>query len=177
MTVRHVSGRRLSVLLIAVVVVGLVIASGVLSKRRESQRKAVTNIPPVSSKVKALVIVGTKIINENTPGVGVSVEIRNISDRAVMAIDLVCGDGAVTKNGLTDEEKPIVVIEPYGRTTIEMSFSEMTADVPLVVSAATYVDGSEEGDPRSLRRMHQTRDHDRAKMLEFRNSQKDKKKP
>ncbi|HEX5883100.1 MAG TPA: hypothetical protein VFY67_01010, partial [Pyrinomonadaceae bacterium] len=64
-------------------------------------------------------------------------EIINNSDKAVTAIDLVCGNGAVTKKGLTDEENPIVVIKPYGTTTIEMGFSEMTPNEPLVVGNTT----------------------------------------
>ena len=90
-----------------------------------------------------------------------------------MAIDLVCGDGAVTKNGLTDEQNPLVVVPPYGNTTIEMSFSEMSVDAPLVVSAVTYADGTEEGDEKSLRAMHKLREHDRRMMKEVRARQKE----
>jgi len=137
----------------------------------------VTAIPPVFSKVRNIEIVSTKVINEGTPAVGASVEVSNNSDKAVMALDLVCGDGAVTKNGLTDELNPIVVIPPYGTTTIEMSFGEMTADAPLVISAVTYADGTEEGDEKSLRAMHKVREHDRKMMQEIRAKQKEGKKP
>jgi hypothetical protein len=109
-------------------------------------------------------VVRTKIINEGTPAVGVSVEVRNNSDKAIMSIDLVCGDGAVTKNGLTDEENPLVVIPAHGTTTIEMSFSEMAADAPLIVSAVTYADGTEEGDEKSLLIMHKIRERDRERL-------------
>jgi hypothetical protein len=124
----------------------------------------VTAIPTVSSKVKTIEVLSTKLIREGTPGVGVSVEVKNNSEKPVMAIDLVCGDGAVTKNGLTDEQNPIVVIPPYGTTTIEMSFGEMTADAPLVVSAVTYSDGTEEGDAKSLGIMHKIRERDRERI-------------
>jgi hypothetical protein len=144
-----------------------VIGSGVLSQRRESResrQQAVTAIPPAFSKIRTLEIVSTKIINENTPAAGVSVEIRNNSDRTVMAVDLVCGEGAITKNGLTDEDNPIVVIEPFGTITIQMGFSEMTPGAPLVVSAVTYGDKTEEGDEQSLRIMHKFRDSDKERL-------------
>lgn len=158
------SGRRIILLLTAVVSVGSLIASGVLSQKRvgkDSRPKAVTAIPPTYSKVKTLEILSTKLVREDTEFPAVVVEIRNNSEKSVMAVDLVCGEGAITKNGLTDEENPIVVIKPYGTTTIEMTFSEMSPDSPLVVSAATYSDGTEEGDELSLRLMHKLRDHDR----------------
>ena len=75
-----------------------------------------------------------------------------------------CGDGAITKNGLTDEQNPLVVIEPYNTTTLEMSFSEMTSDAPLVISAVTYADGTEEGDEKSLAIMHKIRVRDRERL-------------
>lgn len=81
-----------------------------------------------------------------------------------MAFDLVCGDGSITRNGLTDDENPVVVMKPNETTTIQMDFSEMTFGAPLVVSAVTYGDGAEEGDAKSLRRMHLARKHDRAVM-------------
>jgi hypothetical protein len=81
-----------------------------------------------------------------------------------MAVDLVCGEGAITRNGLTDEDNPIVVIEPFGTTTIQMGFSEMTPGAPLIVSAVTYADKTEEGDEQSLRIMHKFRDSDKERL-------------
>ena len=169
------SRRRIILLIAAVMAIVSVLGAGVLSQRSPSQRKIPTTIPPVYSKVKALEIVGVKIINEDTPAAGVSIEIRNNSYKTVMAVDLVCGEGAITKNGLTDEENPIVVIEPYGTTTIEMTFGAMTFGAPLVVSAVTYNDGTEEGDQESLRIMHKIREHDKAAIQAARTQQRERK--
>jgi len=156
--------RRLILFLLVGGVAFSILVSVVLSKRRESQHPKVTSVPATYSKIRTLEVVSVKTINEGTPAVGVAVEIKNNSDKEVMAVDLVCGDGAVTKNGLTDEENPITVIKPYGTVTVEMTFSEMTFGAPLVISAVTYGDGTEEGDERSLRIMHNIRDHDRARL-------------
>lgn len=166
------SARRSVLLVLSVVVVGSTIGVGVLSQRKESresresppQKKKAHIIPPIYSAVKTLEIVSTEILDENTPFARVSVEIRNNSNKAVMAVDLVSGDAAVTKNGLTNEEKPIVVIEPYGTTTIEMGFGEMTPSAALVVSAAKYADGSEEGEQVSLEAMRAGRAHDKERL-------------
>lgn len=163
MSIEVFSARRLIVLSLSIVFVGSLVASGSLSKQ-EPIPKIPTDIPLLFSQVKTLEIVSARIINENTPAAGVSVEVRNNSHKAVMAVDLVSGDGAVTKNGLTDEDNPIVVIEPYGTTTLEMTFGEMTPGAPLIVSAATYADGTEEGDAKSLEAMHLIRKRDKARL-------------
>lgn len=160
--------RRTLLLRLLLIVVGISLGSLVafvaFSKKIEPQRKMVTAVPPVLSKIKSIEVVSTKVINAGTPTAGVAVEIRNNSAKAITAVDLVCGDGAVTKNGLTDEQNPIVVIEPYNTTTLEMSFSEMTSDAPLVISAVTYADGTEEGDEKSLAIMHKIRARDRERL-------------
>ena len=158
------------------ITIGAILGFAGFTKTRQTQRGVIT-VPLTYSKVKSIQIVAAKVMNEGTPAAGVAVEVRNDSEKAVMAIDLVCGEGAVTKNGLTDEENPIVVIPPFGSTTIEMSFSEMTPEAPLVVSAVTYGDGREEGDERSLRAMHKAREHDRQMMKEIRARQNEGRKP
>lgn len=129
-------------------------------------------LPPVLSIIKNLQVVSVREVYTGTPAAGVEVEIFNNSAKPVMAVDLVAGEGAITRNGLSDEENPIVVIEPFGTTTIMMSFGEMTPGAPLVVSAVTYADGSEEGDERSLRIMHKIRERNRAVMKAKREKQK-----
>jgi len=151
-------------LIVVAISLGSLLAFVAFSKKVDPQRMMVTTIPPVLSKIKSVEVVGTKVINAGTPAAGVSVEIRNNSSKAITAVDLVCGDGAVTKNGLTDEQNPLVVVEPYNTTTLEMSFSEMTPDAPLVISAVTYADGTEEGDQKSLAIMHKIRERDREKL-------------
>jgi hypothetical protein len=102
-------------------------------------------LPMISSKVASIQIESSRITNEDTRAVGVEIVVRNLSAKPVMAIDLVAGDGAVTKNGLTDETKPIVVIQPYGTTTLNMTFGAMTPGSSLEISAVTYGDGTERG--------------------------------
>lgn len=146
-----------------------VISGGVFSAKRqqpkkEQERRRVTSMPQVFSKVKKLEVVRAWIEDAGTPAVRAAVEIRNNSDKAVMAVDLMCGEGGVTRNGLTDEENPIVVIKPHDTAIVEMNFGAMTFGAPLVVSAVTYADGTEEGDEFSLKLMRKAREHDRQQL-------------
>jgi hypothetical protein len=145
----------------------LISTAGFGAKRQQPKKEwpkepRVNSMPPVFSKVKNMEVVRALIVDAGTPAVRAAVEIRNNSDKAVMAVDLVCGEGGITRNGLTDEEHPIVVIQPHGTTTVEMNFVSMTFGAPLVVGAVTYADGTEEGEEASLKAMHMVRDHDRA---------------
>lgn len=167
---RNLDAKRKWVFLFAVMLItASVISAGVFSTKRqqpkkEQERPRVTSMPPVFSKVKNLEVVRAWIEDPETPAVRAAVEIRNNSDKDVMAVDLVCGEGGITRNGLTDEEHPIVVIKPHDTTIVEMTFGAMTFGAPLVVSAVTYADGTEEGDEASLKAMHMVRAHDRAKL-------------
>jgi hypothetical protein len=164
MTLSKTLFRRVLVLASAAVLLALLLGSVVTSKKRESQQRKVTSVPPVYSKVKSIEIVSIKTINEGTPTAGVEIEVKNKSNKPVMQIDLVAGDGAVTKNGLTDEDNPIVVIEPHGTTKLQMTFSEMSPDAPLVVSAVVFGDYTEEGDADSLKIMRKIRERDKEKI-------------
>jgi hypothetical protein len=152
-----------SFLIFTTVLAATIFGSIVFSGAGKVQRPPRT-IPLISSKISTIQVISSRVVNEDSPAVSVEIVVRNLSGKPVMAIDLVAGDGAVTKNGLTDEENPIVVIEPYGTTTLSMAFGEMTPGSSLIISAVTYGDGTEEGDEKSLRIMRKVRERDRARI-------------
>lgn len=166
----RIATRRWIFIFAATLITAAVITAGGFTAKRQQPKKQwpkeprVTSMPQVFSKVKNLEVVNAWIEDPGTPHAGVAVQIRNNSDKDVMAVDLVCGEGGITRSGLTDEEHPIVVIKPHDTTTMFMNFGEMTFGAPLVVSAVTYADETEEGDPASLASMHRVRAHDRAEL-------------
>ena len=165
----RITKRKWFLLFALIVIAGSLISGVVFSEKKQQPKKEqeqprATSMPAVFSKIKKLEVVRAWIQDAGTPHAGVAVEVQNNSDLAVMAIDLVSGEGGVTTNGLTDEEHPIVVVGPHGTTKLFMNFGSMTFGAPLVVAAVTYADGSEEGDESSLKVMHQTRVHDRAQI-------------
>jgi hypothetical protein len=161
--------RKKRVFLFLLTLTGAVIMTvGVFSAGRQptnqKPQKQVLTLPPVVSHVPKLKIANLNVKNAGTLAAIAVIEILNTSHLAVMAVEISTrnkhGDsGAVNEDGLLDPDKPRVVIPPYGTTTLEMSFSEMVPDSPLVVSAAVFADNSEEGDKWSLDAMRAVRRH------------------
>lgn len=157
---KHLTLKRKWLLLIAIVAISSGITVGVFSAKRQTsnpQQKRVTELPQVISHVPRLNVAGVSVKYSETTAPIAVVEIRNNSHLAVMAVEISTkngGDsGSVGVDGLTDPENKIVVIKPWGTTTMEMGFGEMIPDAPLVISAAVFEDGTEEGDKWSLESM------------------------
>lgn len=179
----RITKRKWFLLLASTLITASIVTAAVFNVRRQkaqnpAEQPRVNHMPPVFSKVKDLEIVRTWIIDPGGPGAGVAVEIRNNSNKDAVAVDLVCGEGGITRNGLNDEEHPIVVVKAHETMTMRMTFSAMTFGAPLVVSAVTWADRSEEGDKHSLRLMHLDRQRNRAiKAQKERDAQKGASKP
>jgi hypothetical protein len=145
----------------------LVISVVVFSAKRQEPKQLhpknwLTSIPPVESKVKDLEIINARIVRADSDAPGVAFEIRNNSNRAVMAVRITSGESGISKDGLEDEDNPIVIIEPYGTLTAEMN-DELTRNAQIVISSATFADGTEEGSEFSVELMRKLRARDRAR--------------
>ena len=145
-----------------------IIAGAVFSAKRQQPKKQLhpkdwlVSVPPVSSQIKGLEIINARIVRPGSEEPGVAFEILNKSDRAVMAVDITCGEGGITQDGLDDEDHPSVVIEPHSILTAEMS-DELSPGAPIVISAAVFADGTEEGSEYALKKMRAMRAHERAR--------------
>jgi hypothetical protein len=166
----QITRRKWFFLFASILIAASLISAAAFSAKRQQPKKQwpqeprVNSMPPLFSKVKNLEVVRAWIEDPDSAVPNVAIEIRNNSNKDVMAVDLVCGQGGITRSGLTDEEHPIVVMKPHGTTTIRMNFSEMTFGAPLVVGGVVYADGTEEGDKASLKSMQMQRAHDRAEL-------------
>jgi hypothetical protein len=175
--------RRKSFFLLVVAMVGaaLVISVVVFSAKRQEPKQLhpkdwLSSIPPVMSKVKDLEIINARIIRPGSDAPGVAFEIRNNSERAVMAVAIRCGESGISQDGLEDEDNPTVIIEPHGTLTAVM-YDELTRDAPIVISAATFADGTEEGSESSVKLMQRVRAHERAKHKAQKEGQPAERKP
>lgn len=151
----------------AMAVTALVVSVVVFSAKREEPKQQhpkdwLSSIPPVMSQVKDLEIINPRIVRAGSDAPGVAFEIRNNSNRAVMAVSITSGQSGISQDGLEDEDNPTVLIEPYGTLTAEMN-DELTRDAPIVISSATFQDGSEAGSESSVRLMQKLRARDRAR--------------
>jgi hypothetical protein len=157
--------KRKWLFLAAVVVASIAIVSTVVlsSKKqhpvgdmRKHPKEWLSSVPAVDSQVKDLQIINARIVREGTNAPGVAFEIRNNSNLAVMAIEVTCGEGGISKDGLEDEDHPTVIIQPHSTLTAEMN-DELTPGNPIVITAATFEDGREEGRESSVELMQRLR--------------------
>jgi hypothetical protein len=169
--------RKAFVLVAAVMVVSALVVSVVVfsakkqevfsakiqEKKQQHPKDWLSSIPPVRSKVKDLEIINARIVRAGSETPGVAFEILNKSNRAVMAVDITCGEAGMTKDGLGDDEHPVVIIPPYGTLTAEMN-DELSPGLPIVLDGATYEDGTEEGSESSLKAIHRGREHEKARL-------------
>lgn len=156
--------------LLAVVTLA-VLSGGVFSARKQEPKthqhpkEWLRTTPPVASKVKDLEIINQRIVRPNTDAPGVAFEIRNNSTRSVMAVRISCGQAGISTDGLEDDENPKVIIEPYGTLSAEMN-DELTPGEPMVITAAVFQDGTEEGQEFSLDLLRKIRLRQRAVLKE-----------
>jgi hypothetical protein len=168
--VNNVKSKRKWLLLAALVVASMAIVATVGFSSRKQQptmrdmrkhpKEWLSSIPAVDSKVKDLEIINTRIVRAGTEPPGVAFEIRNNSNVAVMAVEVRCGEGGISTDGLEDEEHPKVIIAPLGTLTAEMN-DELSPGNPIVITAATFEDGSEKGDESSVELMKNLRERER----------------
>ncbi len=167
MTIVKRSKRRALFVVAGILITASIVSVVVLSARRQhpktKQREWLTSVPKLGSKVKKLEIINPRIVRQDTDFPGVAFEVWNNSNRAVMAIEISCGNGSIATDGLEDDQNPTVIIEPYGTLSAEMN-GELTPGHPIVITAAIFDDNKEEGEKSSLDRMHRIRARKRARL-------------
>jgi hypothetical protein len=97
------------------------------------------------SEVKKLKVESHWVENEGTPRASLHVVIRNKSDLAVTKVSVTIADLTVSSDGGYNHDEPVAVVEPYGTEEFSIPLTNFIDDSPLVISAAIYADGTEEG--------------------------------
>jgi hypothetical protein len=177
------SKRKWILLTLLVIAATTLVASAVFSSRkaatpqnppRKHPKEWLTSVPSVDSEVKELEIINPRIIRAGTELPAVEFEVRNKSKLAVMAIEITCGAAGISKDGLGGPDNPIVIIPPHGTLTAEMN-DELSPGLPIVITEATFEDGSERGRESSVTLMQKLRAKERSKhQAEKENSAKEK---
>lgn len=159
------TNRRPLISLCLCLLLALLVAGVVMARRQIGQGE----IPKVISKVKKLEVIRVSVRREGEPTAALAVEIRNKSDKAVIAFSLESGDEAdasgIDFNGDTGDEPPTAVIEPYGVRIVELPLSDIHEGKPVRVSGAIFTDGGEDGDAATLSSMREHRRRDKADTL------------
>lgn len=124
----------------------------------------VTEAPEVKSAVKGVEISSVRLLNQGTPTVQILIDVINHRDEDVMAADFICGVGKATSGGLAmdglqDLDNPRVIIPRHSLKTFEFFLSSFTEGESIFLAAATFSDGKEDGDPRSVSNFKSLRIH------------------
>lgn len=174
------NSKRLTILIfISTLVVLTSVAAGVYTQTSKTQKQSkdsprawevekVTAAPEVKSAVKGLEISSVRLVNAGTPTVQILIDVINHRDEDVMFVDFVTGickstSGGVGRDGLYDEDNPVVIIPRHSLKTIDFFLSSFMEGEPIVLAVAAFSDGKEEGEPRSLDNYKRSRIIDREK--------------
>jgi len=114
------------------------------------------------SEVKKLKVESHRVENEGTPDASLVVLIRNKSDLAVTKVSVTIADLTVSSDGGLERDEPAAIIEPRGTKEFSIPLTNFIDDSPLVISAAIYADGTEEGREVLLKEAHAAREERRA---------------
>lgn len=148
-------------------VLTLLIIGGVVAVARRQQRP----LPPVISKVKQLEVAGVTVERPDEPTAEAVIEIKNNSDKAVVAVAVEVGAGkdasGINLSGIREEGlPPLVVIEPYGSKKVRFPLSNLRfykPGTPIKIGGAMFSDDTEDGDEDTLGTMRRQKEHDKAK--------------
>jgi len=157
---------RKVILISTLLLLSSVLAAGVYTQTSKTQKnkkdeprawavEKVTAAPEVKSAVKGLEISAVRLSNAGTPTVQIVIDVINHRDEDVMAVDFVTGIGKSTSGGLAmdglyDEDNPRVIIPRHSLKTFEFFLNSFLEGEPIFLAVATFSDGKEEGEPRSV---------------------------
>jgi hypothetical protein len=129
-------------------------------KQRENQRE----LPTIISNVPTIELVSANIDNRNEENAAVIIEVRNNSEKPIIAISVESGNdkdsSGVSLTGFkSEDEPPAVVIKPYATLKIRMLLSNVKLGAPIKISGVMYLDGTEKGEKEALITLHGEKEH------------------
>lgn len=145
----------------------LLIVGGVVAVARRQQRP----LPPIISKVKELKVAGVTVEGADEATAQAVIEIKNTSDKPVIAVAVEVGDGndasGTNLSGIHEGDlPPSVVIEPHGSAKVRFSLSNLKfykPGTPIKIGGAMFLDDTEEGDEDTLGTMRRQKEREKAK--------------
>jgi hypothetical protein len=109
-------------------------------------------------------ITDTKIAYADTDSPEAAIEIKNNTDKPVIAITIESGDNintsGTTFSGFRYNQPPTIICQPYEIYKMKMPIGYGQKGFPLRVSGVMYADGTGEGETTSLKRIRMQKEHD-----------------
>lgn len=155
------------VTLVAISTLMIIVSPRLRNSGKLQQTKPAPVIPKIISKVKNVEVLSTAIKGEGTASAVVAIEIRNNSDKPIIAIAIESGDGKDASGVSTEgfkggDEPPSVVLQPQGTIIMEMPVSNLLPGKPLKIAGVMYADGTEDGDEITIKTIRGHRDKAKA---------------
>lgn len=143
---------------------------------RPQGAKSNIKLPRITSKVKSLEVISATIEGAAEPNALVSIEIKNNSDKPIIAVAVESGDGdeasGVSLNGFKGEnEPPAIVLKPHGIVKVRMPLSNLRPGSPIKIGGVMYADDTEEGDESTLGTLRRQKEHEKKTKKEGSSSQ------
>jgi hypothetical protein len=156
------------VALVAIITSMIVASPELRSSGKQQEAKRVAVVPKVISKVKDLEVISTSLKRQDEPSAVVAIEIRNNSDKPIIAIAIESGDEKDASGVSTDgfkggDEPPSVILPAHGTITMEMAVGSLLPGKPLKIAGVMYADGTEDGDALTRKTLRGHKERARAK--------------
>jgi hypothetical protein len=129
------------------------------------EAKGAPRLPKIISNVKKLEVVSAAIEGQDDASAVAVIEVRNNSDKAIIAVAVESGDdkdsSGVSLNGFKNsDEQPAIVLKPHGSLKVRFSLSDVRAGCPIRIAGVMYADGTEEGEESALGTLHRHKEHE-----------------
>lgn len=134
-----------------------------INSEKQQDPKQVFVAPKVISKIKDLEVINTTIKRQGEPSAAIAIEIRNNSEKPIVAVAVESGDekdaSGTSANGFRAEgETPSIILPPHGTITMEIAISNLIADKPLKIAGVLYADETEDGEGPAIKTLRGQKD-------------------
>jgi hypothetical protein len=134
------------------------------ASQERSERPVLSRLPEIKSCVQRVKLVNAELVNQGDSQVAV-LELENQANVGVISISVETivdqSKYSVVKSGFLADKEPLIIIPPREKASIQIG--NLAANSAIEIGSVMFSDGTEEGCTKSLKTMHEIKDHDTKK--------------
>lgn len=119
--------------------------------------------PKVVSLVDSVEVSKVEVKNRGGGREWIHIEVKNISELPIVAVTLTFGSRSLIKDGATHSDEPKIILPPGGKTEFFTALSNVEEGEDIEVSGVIFADETEAGKDKSVKRMREIREAEKAK--------------
>jgi hypothetical protein len=156
------------ILILSTIIISIVIALAAfifLKKNADAQKQSeLLSQVRIVNNTRSLEVLNTVILYPRDPrSTLVEIEVRNISDKPIIAIRLESGNeksaSSLTAEGFNEGDvPPTIILRPGESMKIDFSFSSIHPGLPIRIGAVMFADGTGDGESGLLEQMHKSKE-------------------